>query len=86
MDLKLTGKRALVTAASRGLGYATALGLACEGVALVICSRDEARITDAAARIRTETGARVEALVADRPIQLTVVAHGHRHQCVAIAE
>ncbi len=65
MDLKLTGKRALVTAASRGLGYATALGLAREGVALVICSRDEARITDAAARIRTETGARVEALVAD---------------------
>jgi len=65
MDLKLTGKRALVTAASRGLGYATALGLAREGAALVICSRDEARITDAAARIRTETGARVEALVAD---------------------
>jgi len=65
MDLKLTGKRALVTAASRGLGYATALGLAREGTALVICSRDEGRIKDAAARIHAETGTRVEAIVAD---------------------
>jgi 3-oxoacyl-[acyl-carrier protein] reductase len=65
MDLKLTGKRALVLAASRGLGYATALGLAREGVSLVICSRDEGRVGDAAAAIREATGARVEALVAD---------------------
>ncbi len=65
MNLNLTGKRALVTAASRGLGYATALGLAREGTSLVICSRDEARIQDAATKIRTETGTRVEAVVAD---------------------
>ena len=65
MNLNLTGKRALVTAASRGLGFATALGLAREGTALVICSRDEARINDAAQKIRSETGTRVEALVAD---------------------
>ena len=48
MDLKLTGKRALVLAASRGLGFATAMGLAREGMALVICSRDDARIGEAA--------------------------------------
>ena len=65
MNLNLTGKRALVTAASRGLGYATALGLAREGTALVICSRDESRIQEASAKIRTETGVRVEAVVAD---------------------
>jgi 3-oxoacyl-[acyl-carrier protein] reductase len=65
MDLKLQGKRALVLAASRGLGYATALGLAREGTALVICSRDQGRIGEAAEKIRRETGARVEALVAD---------------------
>lgn len=65
MDLKLSGKRALVLAASRGLGYATALGLAREGVSLVICSRDEGRIAEAAARIREATSARVEPLVAD---------------------
>ena len=40
MKLNLTGKRALVTAASRGLGYATARGLAREGTALVIVTHD----------------------------------------------
>ena len=44
MDFGLKGKRAIVMAASRGLGYASALGLAREGCQLVICSRDQARI------------------------------------------
>jgi 3-oxoacyl-[acyl-carrier protein] reductase len=65
MDLGLTGKRALVMAASRGLGYASAMGLAREGCHLVICSRDEARINAAAEAIRQATGAKVKALVAD---------------------
>jgi 3-oxoacyl-[acyl-carrier protein] reductase len=65
MDLGLKGKRALVLAASRGLGYACARGLAQEGCQLVICSRDEARIQAAAEQIRKDTGAKVEALVAD---------------------
>lgn len=65
MDLGLKGKRALVLAASRGLGYACARGLAQEGCHLVICSRDEARIQAAAEQIRRDTGARVEALAAD---------------------
>lgn len=65
MDLGLKGKRALVLAASRGLGYACARGLAQEGCHLVICSRDEARITTAAEQIRRDTGAKVEALAAD---------------------
>jgi 3-oxoacyl-[acyl-carrier protein] reductase len=65
MQLNLTGKRALVLAASRGLGFATAMGLAREGAALVICSRDDGRIRGAADEIRKATGAAVEALVAD---------------------
>jgi 3-oxoacyl-[acyl-carrier protein] reductase len=65
MDLGLEGKRALVLAASRGLGYACARGLAQEGCRLVICSRDEARIKAAADQIRADTGAKVEALAAD---------------------
>jgi 3-oxoacyl-[acyl-carrier protein] reductase len=65
MDLNLTGKRALVLAASRGLGFATAMGLAREGAALVICSRDEGRIRSAADQIRTATGVTIEALTAD---------------------
>jgi 3-oxoacyl-[acyl-carrier protein] reductase len=65
MEFGLKGKRALVMAASRGLGYASALGLAREGCKLVICSRDQARIEAAADAIRKETGADVKALVAD---------------------
>lgn len=65
MQLNLKGKRALVLAASRGLGYACALGLAREGCDIVICSRDEARINEAAEKIRDETGARVEAIVSN---------------------
>ena len=65
MDLGLKGKRAIVMAASRGLGYASAIGLAREGCHLIICSRDQQRIEAAADTIRRETGARVKALVAD---------------------
>ena len=56
MNLGLKGRRALVLAASRGLGYACARGLAQEGCDLVICSRDEARIQAAAEQIRKDTG------------------------------
>jgi 3-oxoacyl-[acyl-carrier protein] reductase len=65
MDFGLKGKRAIVMAASRGLGYASALGLAREGCRLVICSRDKARIDTAADQIRKATGADVTALEAD---------------------
>jgi 3-oxoacyl-[acyl-carrier protein] reductase len=65
MEFGLKGKRAIVMAASRGLGYASALGLAREGCRLIVCSRDQARIEAAAAAIKKETGAEVKALVAD---------------------
>jgi len=65
MNLGLGGKRALVMAASRGLGYASALALAREGCNLVICSRDEARIRTAAETIARETNARVDGVAAD---------------------
>ena len=42
MDLELTGKRALVTGSTRGLGRAIAGRLAEEGCALAICARDAA--------------------------------------------
>ena len=39
MDLQLSGKTALVTGASRGIGRAIALGLAREGAKLAIAAR-----------------------------------------------
>lgn len=65
MELGLAGKVALVAAASKGLGYATALGLAREGARVAICSRTEQEIVAAADRIANETGAEVLPLVAD---------------------
>lgn len=65
MDLHLNGKAALVTAASGGLGYATAAALAGEGARVAICSRDLTRAQEAARRIQAETGAEVLAFEAD---------------------
>lgn len=65
MDLQLAGKRALVTGASRGLGYAVALGLAREGCQVVINSRQEDNVTAAAQQIASETGARLFGLAGD---------------------
>ncbi len=65
MDLGLKDKRALVTGASRGLGYATALALAREGCRVALNSRDEGRARAAAERISKETGAQVIGLAGD---------------------
>lgn len=65
MKLELKDKIALVTAASKGLGYATALGLSREGAKVAICARTATDIEDAAKRIRDETGGEVLALTAD---------------------
>lgn len=40
MDLGITGKRALIMGASRGLGRGIAEALAAEGVGVILCSRD----------------------------------------------
>jgi 3-oxoacyl-[acyl-carrier protein] reductase len=65
MDLGLKGKRALVAAASHGLGKAAAMELAREGASVTVCSRDYAAIEKAAEEIRTDTGAEVLPVVAD---------------------
>src|SRR3954452_1419336 len=61
MDFGLQGRTAAVAAASTGLGFACAKALVAEGVRVVICGRDRARIDGAAARLDGD----VIALVAD---------------------
>lgn len=65
MDFGLKDRVALVAAASRGIGYAAARELAREGARVFLCSRDEARASEAAQRIHEETGANVAGLRAD---------------------
>jgi len=55
MDLGLRGKVAMVAAASRGIGLATAKALAAEGCVVSICARDEERLEAATAEIGDET-------------------------------
>lgn len=64
MDLKLRGKVAAVTGASRGLGFAIARSLAQEGAKLAICARDAGGLEAAAESLR-QTGAQVLAVPAD---------------------
>jgi len=77
MDLGLEGKIALVTGASRGLGYATARGLALEGTRVALNSRDPEKLAKAVKALKEESGSQVVACagdVADPAIPAQLVA------------
>ena len=57
MDLKLGGKRALVTGASSGIGRGIAVVLAGEGVHVVVHGRNRERCEATLAAIRSAGGA-----------------------------
>jgi 3-oxoacyl-[acyl-carrier protein] reductase len=65
MDLGLKGKVALVSAASKGLGYGVAQALAGDGARVSICSRDEASVQAAVQKLTNSTGAEVIGLPCD---------------------
>jgi 3-oxoacyl-[acyl-carrier protein] reductase len=52
MDLEITGKVALVTGSSRGLGLASAAALVAEGCQVVVCARAADPLKEAAAMLR----------------------------------
>ena len=51
MDLGLSGRRAIVTGGSKGLGKAIAAELLAEGAQVVICSRNGAELDETAAEL-----------------------------------
>ncbi|WP_342237931.1 SDR family oxidoreductase [Inquilinus sp. OTU3971] len=65
MDLGLAGRKALVCAASKGLGKGCALALAREGVELTITARGAEALEATAEEIRRTTGATVTAIAGD---------------------
>ena len=65
MDLELSGKTAIVSAGSKGLGKAIALGLAMEGARVAICSRSPDNLSQAAQEIQAKAGSEVLAVPVD---------------------
>ena len=65
MDLQLKGRTALVLAASKGLGKASAMALAAEGADVVIGARNPVTLETAAAEIRSNGKGRVLAVPVD---------------------
>jgi 3-oxoacyl-[acyl-carrier protein] reductase len=83
MDLKLTGKVALVTGSSRGIGLATAKAFAAEGCRVMLSGRSTEQLREAEITLRA-TGVEVAAHAGDvgnpdhahRLIEATVGAYG----------
>jgi NAD(P)-dependent dehydrogenase (short-subunit alcohol dehydrogenase family) len=69
----LTGRVALITGGSRGLGKAMARAFADAGADLVLCSRHDEELQAAADEIRRATGVRVECFTADMSRRENVV-------------
>lgn len=65
MDFGLTGKVAIVAAASKGLGRASALALAQEGAQVVIAARSREALEQTASEIRQKSGQPVLAIPTD---------------------
>jgi NAD(P)-dependent dehydrogenase (short-subunit alcohol dehydrogenase family) len=65
MDLGLTGRVAVITGASKGIGYACAEVLLQEGAKVAICAREQGRLDEAVAALREQSGGDVIGVRAD---------------------
>jgi 3-oxoacyl-[acyl-carrier protein] reductase len=65
MDLGIAGRKAIVCASSRGLGYACAKALAQAGCEVVINGRNQEQLGAAAAELKKTTGGKIVAVTAD---------------------
>jgi 3-oxoacyl-[acyl-carrier protein] reductase len=70
----LTGKTALVTGATRGIGFAIARALASAGAAVAICGRNQAGVDEAVKRLINESRGKVIGKVADVRASVEVAA------------
>jgi NAD(P)-dependent dehydrogenase (short-subunit alcohol dehydrogenase family) len=71
MELNLSGKVALITGGSRGIGRATALAFAAEGCAVGVCARQQKGVDGVVAEIG-KMGGRAAGVVADASVEADV--------------
>lgn len=85
MDLKLAGKRALVTGSTAGIGFAIAQTLAAEGAEVIVNGRTAARVEAALAAIAAKLpGANITGCAADVSTAAGVTSLLARHPHVDI--
>lgn len=65
MDLGITGRTAIVTGGSRGIGKETARQFLKEGVRVVICARDGKALDESLAELKQDAGDEIVAVPAD---------------------
>lgn len=93
MDLHLTGTTALITGAASGIGRATALALAAEGVRVALLDRDAPALEQTAAAVRAQGRADALLFVADltdeeqvqRTVNAAIAELGHLDAVVCCA-
>jgi NAD(P)-dependent dehydrogenase (short-subunit alcohol dehydrogenase family) len=78
VDLELTGRRAVVTGGSRGIGLAVGRVLAAEGADVAFVARGEEALAKAADSVAAESGRRVIAVPADTGDDASVAAMAER--------
>ena len=65
MDLGLTGRRAIITGGSKGLGFATAASLIDEHTAVAFCARNASEVAEAQAALNSRGGGTAYGFVVD---------------------
>lgn len=65
MDLNLTGKLALVSGSTAGIGFAIASTLAKEGARVIVNGRSQSSVDDVVAQLKAETGTDVQGFAGD---------------------
>ena len=78
MDLELTGKVALVTGGSRGIGKQVARELALEGADVAIVARNPESLEATRKELADETGRRIEAFTVDTSDDASIRAMGRK--------
>ena len=84
MDLKLQGRRALVSGSTAGIGRAIAVSLAREGASVIVNGRAQSSVDKAVAELKAATGGDVVGFAGDLGTAASADEIAHRHPDVEI--